>query len=286
MPKAPMSWLGQLNLDYTLDGERTIALDRHTGPLRVLQRLYPEGPGVCHHVLVHPPGGIVGGDVLEITAQLAPGTHALVTTPGATRFYRSAGAEAVQSVVAQVAEGARLEWLPLETIAYRGCIARNHMRFELAPGAEMMGWDVLALGLPAADQAFEAQGLAPSRYTQEIELPGVWLERGTVDATDTLLLDSPLGWAGHRVMGTMWFAAGQDLGRTRQEALLDAARAVQADHALARSAGSTSPHGAVVVLRVLAPRVEPALALMSQVWAAWRQTAWDLTPCPPRVWRT
>jgi urease accessory protein UreH len=63
-PASRMSWHGHLNLDYRREGERTVALDRHDGPLRVLQRLYPEGPRVCHHVLVHPPGGIVGGDVL------------------------------------------------------------------------------------------------------------------------------------------------------------------------------------------------------------------------------
>lgn len=281
-----MSWLGQLNLDYRRDGERTTALDRHTGPLRVLQRLYPEGPQVCHHVLVHPPGGIVGGDVLEVRAQLQPHTHALITTPGATRFYRSAGKEAVQSVVAQVAEGARLEWLPLEALAYRSCLATNRMRFELAPGAEMMGWDILALGLPAASEAFDDPAHPNGRYTQEIELPGVWLERGTVRASDHLLLDSPLGWAGHRVMATMWLACGSAMPRERREGLLDATRAIQQDHPLAALSGSTSPHDAVVILRVLADRVEPAVNLLTQVWAQWRMQAWGLAPCPPRVWRT
>lgn len=281
-----MSWLGHLNLDYRRDGERTTALDRHSGPLRVLQRLYPEGPAVCHHVLVHPPGGIVGGDVLEVRAQLQAGTHALITTPGATRFYRSAGKEAVQSVVAQLEEGARLEWLPLEALAYRSCMATNRMRFELAPGAEMMGWDVLALGLPAASEAFDDRAHPNGYYTQEIELPGVWLERGTVRASDERLLNSPLGWAGHRVMGTMWLACGSAMSRERREALLDAARAIQQAHPLAALCGSTSPHDAVVILRVLADRVEPAMNLLTQVWAQWRMLAWGLPPCPPRVWRT
>lgn len=281
-----MSWHGQLTLNYSLDGERTIALDRHHGPLRVLQRLYPESERICHHVLVHPPGGIVGGDVLDIDLRMQPGSHALITTPGATRFYKSAQAEARQSLVARLEQGARLEWLPLEAIAYRGCQAVNAMRFELAEGAEMIGWDVLALGLPAAGESFTDPAFAHGRYTQDIELPGVWLERGTVRATDTQLLDSPLGWAGKRVMATVWFAAGQPISRQRREALLDAARAQADGSALAISAGSTSPHERVVLMRVLADRVEPAMTLLSQVWTDWRREAWGIEPCPPRVWRT
>ena len=277
-----MPWHAQLQLHYTHDGHGTGALDRHEGPLRVLRRLYPEGPGICHHVLVHPPGGIVGGDVLALDAQLDRGSHALITTPGATRFYRSAGALAEQRVHARMDEGARLEWLPLETIAYDACLARNRLCFDLAPSAEMIGWDVLALGLPAAGQAFE-QGT----FQQELELPRAWLERGRVDATDTRLLDSPLGWAGRRVLATMWFAGGAALRPARRDALLEAARTQVAHHAaLASHAGATALQERVVVLRALADRVEPAMQLLLRVWTAWRSIAWGLGATPPRVWRT
>ena len=138
-----MSWRGHLSLHYRLEGGRTVALDRHEGPLRVLQRLYPEGDAVCHHVLVHPPGGIVGGDELDIDARLEPGTHALITTPGATRFYRSSGPLATQRARLRLAAGARLEWLPLETIAYSGCVAENQVSLALEPGAEAR-WRSLA----------------------------------------------------------------------------------------------------------------------------------------------
>ena len=276
-----MGWRGHLALHYTRDGERTIALDRHSGPLRVLQRLYPEGAGICHHVLVHPPGGIVGGDVLEVEARLDAGTHAVITTPGATRFYRSAGEAALQQATLTVADGARLEWLPLETIAYRGCIAENRLSLHLEPGAEAMGWDVLALGLPAAGEPFEE-----GQYRQHLELPGVWLERGLIAAADRVLLDGPLGFAGQRVLATLWFAAGRPLMPARREALLDAARELLIDDALAASAGVTSTHAPVVVLRALAGRVEPAMALLLRVRAAWRRLAWQLDANPPRVWRT
>lgn len=282
-----MSWHGQLEIHYTLDGQKTTALDRHTGPLRVLQRLYPEGDQTCHHVLVHPPGGVVGGDVLTLNADLDAGTHALITTPGATRFYKSTGPVAEQIVHARVADGARLEWLPLEAIAYPGCRAENRMCFELAPSAQMMGWDIVALGLPAAGHAFDDPAAPQGAYfTQVIDLPGVWLERGTVAAQDSLLLDSPLGWGGHRVMATLWLASGQALDKVLSETLLDSARALQTGSPLATTSGSTQPHEQVLVVRVLAHRVEPAMALLKQIWAQWRTLAWGVHPCPPRVWGT
>ena len=274
-------WHGQLTLDYRRSAQRTVVHDHHNGPLRVLQSLYPEGDAICHNVLVHPPGGIVGGDVLAIDVNVQSGGHALITTPGATRFYRSLGELGLQTLTARVADAARFEWLPLETILYPDTLAENRMRFELAPGAEMMGWDVLALGLPASDQPYDR-----GRYTQSIELPGVWLERGRIDGHDTRLLQSPLGWAGHTVLATMWFAAGRALTAARRDTLLDAAREAVSASPLRTTAGCTAPHGEVVVLRALAHRVEPAMQLLTEVWKRWRQTAWSLSAAQPRVWRT
>lgn len=275
-------WRARLQLHYRLDDTgRTVSHDRHQGPLRVLQRLYPEGPRVCHHVLVHPPGGIVGGDVLEIEAQLEAGSHALLTTPGATRFYRSGGPLARQQAQAVLAPGARLEWVPMETIAYGGCHAHNQLRFELQGDAQMLGWDVLALGLPAADQPFDA-----GRFTQELCLPRLWLERGTIDAHDRALLDSPLGLDGRRALATAWFAAGQAMPAALRDPLLEAAREAIAGSELATHAGCSAVHPELVVLRVLAQRVEPALQLLMQVRSRWRRAAWNLGDCTPRVWRT
>jgi urease accessory protein len=275
-----MGWHGHLHLNYRRDGERTVAHDRHDGPLRVLKPLHPEGPGVCHHVLVHPPGGIVGGDRLDVTLHVEAGAHALVTTPGANRFYRSAGEPAVQDVHATVAGGGRLEWLPLETIAYSGCRAENRLRFDLSAGAEMIGADLLALGLPAAGEPFER-----GQVLQHLEVPGRWLDRGRIAADDRRLLDGPLGFAGHRLLGTLWFAAGSPIAAARREALLDAARGGDASTATLLQ-GATAPNDHVVVLRLLAPRVEPALARVREVWGAWRQVAWQREAPVPRVWRT
>ncbi len=276
-----MTWTGRLELRYRRDGERCVAHDRHEGPLRVLQALYPEGPGICHHVLVHPPGGVVGGDLLDIDVELGAGTHAVITTPGATRFYRSAGAVGEQRALLRAAEGARVEWLPLEAIAYRGCHAVNAVRFDLAEGAAMIGWDLLALGLPAAGEAFDAGWIE-----QRLEWPGRWLERGRIAASDHRLLRSPLGLGGHGVLASVWFASGSALAPSLRDALVDTAREALAASGFGGPAGVTAPAPGVVLARALAQRVEPVFALASAVRAAWRRAAWQLDAQPPRVWRT
>ncbi len=274
-----MPWHARLALDYSTERERTVARFRHDGPLRILQSLYPEGDAVCHNVLVHPPGGLVGGDTLDIDITAAAGSHGLVTTPGATRFYRSDGDLAVQRTSLRLDTGARLEWLPLEALCYSGCRAENRLRIEAAPGAELLGWDVTALGLPNAGKPFEHGSLL-----QHIEVPGVWLERGRIDADDRRLLDSPLGLAGQRCLASLFFVSGTPIARARCEEMLDMARALADAHPLAASAGITSPHAEIVVLRVLAPVVEPAMHLLRQVWQAWRTALWQRPEGAPRIW--
>ena len=276
-----MAWHAQLDLDYQREAGRTVARHLHTGPLRILQSLYPEGEGICHNVLVHSPGGLVGGDTLNLTVAVASGAHGLLTTPGASRFYRSDCEPALQRTAITVAAGGRMEWLPLEAIAFSGCLAENHLTMALAPGAEMLGWDVTALGLPAASKPFET-----GQFCQHIEMPGVWLERAKIKAHDTLLMNSPLGLGGNRCIGTLFFAAGSKLDRKRRQDAVDLAREVLAANPLCSTAGATSPDAQVVLVRVLAPMVEPAMALLRQVYSAWRSQLWQLAPSSPRIWST
>ncbi len=274
-----MTWHASLQLDYAREGPRSVARFRHDGPLRILQSLYPEDAAICHNVLVHPPGGLVGGDTLDIALSVGPGAHGLVTTPGATRYYRSAGEAACQRLHARLGKGARLEWLPLEALAYPDCRAENRAVFELAPDAELLGWDITALGLPAAGQPFVRGTLR-----QQLEVPGVWLEQGLIDAADARLMDGPLGLAGQRCLATLFFVAGTPITRARREAALEAVRAHIEAHALRASAGATSPHPQVLVVRVLAPLVEPALGLLRTLRGAWRTELWGLPAVAPRTW--
>lgn len=297
-----MAWQGTLNIQYQRRGDHTVAHDRHDGPLRVLRALYPEGPGVCHHVLVHPPGGLVGGDDLSIQLDVGGGAHALVTTPGATRFYRSAGDEARQLTLVSASTGARLEWLPLETIIHDHARGLNHIRFTLDAGAQMMGWDMLALGLPASDEVF-----AHGRFKQQIDWPGTWLERGVLDRDDPRhssatqrLLHSPLGWHGRSVLATMWLASGSPWSTEELNQLTDSTRAtclsieqqMLTGSALggypssAALCGVSSPNDRLIVLRLLAHRTEMAWPTLRAVRETWRKIAWNMDGNPPRIWST
>ncbi len=275
-----MPWHATLDLHYQRAGERTTLQHHHSGPLRILKSLYPEGDAICHNVIVHPPGGLVGGDALDIEVRVAAGAHGLISTPGATRFYRSEGPEAAQRVQLHLASGARLEWLPLETIAYPDCVARNALTMQLEPGAECLGWEVCALGLPAAGEPFTRGVLH-----QQVQWPGVWLERARIDASDARLLDGPVGLAGQRALGTLWLASGSAREPATREALLDAVREALAEADSVVWAGATSPDARLLVLRALAPQVEPLTAVFQRAWARLRALAWGLDTTPPRIWR-
>lgn len=276
-----MSWHAQLQLDYHREGDRTVSRHHHEGPLRLLQSLYPEGKAICHNVLVHPPGGLVGGDTLALRITAAGHAHGLITTPGATRFYRSNGSPSVQRTHITLSDQARLEWLPMEAIAYNDCLAENHLTLELSPQAEFMGWDVTAFGLPLANQPY-----VKGRYLQHIEVPNVWLERGLIQADDLRLMNGPLGLAGARCMASLFFVAGSKLDKHRRDQALELARGFIAAHPLLATAGATSPNPQVVVVRCLAPVVEPAMGLLRQIWSAWRAQLWHCSQDTPRLWST
>lgn len=274
-----MPWHARLDLVLRLEAGRCVARFEHDGPLRLLQTLYPEGDAIAHNVLVHPPSGLVGGDTLDLQVRAGPGAHGLITTPGASRFYRSDGEPALQRTRISLEEGARFEWLPLEAICYSGCLAENRVELDLAPGSELIGWDVAALGLPEAQLPF-VQG----HLLQHLELRGAWLERGRIAADDARLMDGPLGLAKQRCVATLFMAAGSDFTRARREQALQLAREAIAAHPLCEMAGATAPGPRVITVRVLAPLVEPALDLLKAIRSAWRPALWGLPATQPRGW--
>lgn len=199
------AWKAELSLTYRRTGVRTfLAERRHEGPLVVQKPLYPEGSAVCHTVLVHAPGGIAGGDTLGLALALEQGAHVLVTTPSATKWYKANGRVARQTGRFRVADGAVLEWLPLESILFNEADAAIVARVDLDAGAVYAGWEITCLGRRASGEVFRVGAL---RQHLEIYRDGrlIWNDRIALSGGERLLT-SPVGLGGRHVTGAMTVA--------------------------------------------------------------------------------
>ncbi len=269
-------WRATLELGYAADGERSwLAHRRHSGPLRVQKPLYPEGPGVCQTLIVHPPGGIAGGDALKVDVGVGEGAHVQVTTPGATKWYRSAGPEATLDQTLSVAPGGRLEWLPQEGIFFSGARARSRIRVDLDPGGIYLGWDLIALGRPAAGESFDRGALA---LDTEVRCCGrmLWTERGRIRGGDSLLT-AAAGFGGATAAGTL-ILAGAALG----DGPLAACREVPA--AEGRWGVTRLPE--VLIARWLGGEAATGRAWLTALWGLLRPALMGRDAVVPRIWNT
>lgn len=270
------AWRAELALAFERRGPRTvIAARRHDGPLVVQRPFYPEGDAVCHAIVVHPPAGIAGGDALEVAVAAADGANALLTTPGAAKWYRSAGPWASQRLVFDLAAGACLEWLPQETIVFDGARARLDAEIRLAGDARYAGWEILCLGRTGAGERFTR---GECRLCTSIARDGrpLWFERGRFAGSDALLA-APAGLAGEPVCGTFVVVA-PDIG----EAALGAGRALAPR--VGRGAVTRLP--GLLVARYLGPSSEAAREYFAALWAAWRPHYRGRPAVAPRIWNT
>lgn len=277
-PHITTGWRAELALQFARRGAATLLTQRrHYGPLRVQKALYPEGGAVCHAILLHPPAGIAGGDELAIGVAVETQAHALLTTPGAGKWYRSAAPWASQTVKLDVAPGAVLEWLPQETIFFAGCRAAMHHCITLAEGARYLGWDVWCLGRTASGERFDQGEL---RVATDIHLAGspLWIEQGHLRGGSPLL-ESPAGLAGRSVCGTL-LAAGSGIAPE----LLAACRAL-------RPVETAALHGITVLPRLLVARYlghssEAARTWFTDLWRLLRPTLIGHEAWLPRIWST
>jgi urease accessory protein len=264
-------WQASLQLGFARDGDCTrLARRAHRGPLRVQKALYPEGPGVCHVIVVHPPGGVVGGDQLAIDIDAAAGCRVLATSPGAAKWYRANGRVSSQDVILRAAPGAAIEWLPQETIFFDDASVTLAHDVELAAGATYIGSEVLCFGRRASGERFE-RGLIRQRTRIRVDGRLVWWEQGMLRASG---LGSPLGMNGHSVCATLI-----GVGAPAPAALLAQVRAL--DPGLA-----VSQVKSVFVARHLGDDSEHARRLITRVWQLLRPHLLGLPACVPRIWNT
>ena len=267
-------WKAELALEYRRQGEKTILANRrHDGPLVVQKPLYPEGEAVCHTIVVHPPGGIAGGDQLMLSAKIGDGAAALLTTPGAAKWYRSAGPWAAQRVLFDVA-GA-LEWLPQETIVYNGSLARMHAEIRLSRDACYLGWEILCLGRTGSGERFASgESVLSTSLWRENAL--LWNERGRIEGGGALL-KSAAGFSGRTVCGTLLASAPQ----IRDETL---ARCREIEPESGDASISRLP--GVLVARYLGDSSEMAKHFFRRLWAVLRPALINRNAAEPRIWRT
>jgi len=284
-PAAPAATAGtrheqaRLTLGFADDGGTTRLVERsHFGPLRVQKALYPEHPAVCHAVIVHPPGGILGGDQLSISAHVGNGAHALLTTPGAGKWYRANGFVSQQQVKLTVNAGAALEWLPQETIFFNDADVRMEHQVELATDARYIGAEILCFGRTASGESF-AGGRVSQRTSIRRDGKLLWFEQGSLQA-GTASMQSPLALAGFTVCATLIA-----VGKTMNAAFLTQVREATAAHAGAGRSGATQMKQ-VLVLRYLGHSSQSARQWLMHAWQQIRPELMQRDAVIPRIWNT
>ncbi len=265
-------WQAKLDLQFaSLDTRTYLARRSHIGPLMVQRPFYPEG-GVCHCYVIHPPGGVVGGDQLQINVDAGAGAHALITTPAAGKFYRSAGAWARQTQTIR-AQQAIVEWLPQENIFFGEAHARIDTRVELDLDSKFLGWEMSCYGRPACDDAFTA-----GRVTQSFQLlrdsQPLFIDRLHLDGAGPVR-HARWGFGGFGVLATL-------IAFPASDAALQLARTITIESGMLTATRVDD----VLVCRCLATHMYVAKDAFMKLWCALRPLLLNREAIAPRVWAT
>lgn len=269
------NWLASLSLKFSGREDRTFIAHRlHKGPLVIQKPFYPEGE-VCHVYLLHPPGGVVGGDQLRLDVEVNTQGHALVTTPAAGKFYRSDGRTASLTQRLKVEAGSTLEWLPQETILFSACEVNMQTIVQLESGAAFIGWEILCLGRPASNERFD-QGHARQHFEIWRDNKPLMLDRSQLTGGDELLSAS-WGMQGYTVSGSMMMV---NADKTQLQYLRDHMPVIK------QGLLSVSLVNDVLVCRALAHQAEHVRFAFIDVWKLLREQLLGRVACEPRIWST
>jgi urease accessory protein len=272
------SWQARLELDFSLapatEPDKTRLHHKHFGPLRIQKALYPEGASPCHAIIVHPPGGIAAGDRLEVNVACEAGTHGLVTTPSAAKWYGADSDNLALQHIDMELDGS-FEWLPQETIVFNRARVASNIAIRIADKGAMIGWDHLIFGRQASGETF-AEGSFKQTLRLEVSGELVWLDRMMLMGADPLFM-SPIGLRGHFAFATCWavMPGHKEWGEASIQTLRQEAKGV----------AWTVLHPRVVVGRILAPAMDIKF-LLQAAWTSLRPIVLERKAVAPRLWAT
>ena len=269
-------WQAQLKLDYSRKGDKTCLVKKsQKGPLTVQRPFYPEGD-ICHSYILHPPGGVVGGDILDIEINADTSAHCLITTPGATKFYRSKNdLESIQTLHISIKKNAIVEWLPQQNIFFTGACSQLNTQINIEPGGKFIGWEMHCFGRPANNEGFN-QGAIKS--CTQININGELRLVEQLNTDGDSLAQSSCGLRDKAMQASLIAAPFSEVQKQKLEQLL-------LDYPYKDLIGMTLVDE-VLVIRVLGDHIEPILENFISLWSQLR-TEWLQRPaCAPRIWDT
>jgi urease accessory protein len=277
-------WQGVLELRFQAEGGGTrLAHQRHVGPLLVQRPFYPEAAAAsasgraepCHVYVIHPPGGVVGGDELRVAVAIGPRAHVLLTTPAAGKFYRSSAGQVARLTQTLEVDGGVLEWLPQENIFYPDSVVRLATRVQLTGSAAFIGWEISCLGLPAQRQSL-GKGVAHQAFELWLEGVPLLLERLHLHEA---MLQARWGLAGFVSLGT-WLGYPATAAHLEQaRALLAAINCTDMEVACTLLDGALCCRGAAL-------RADQLKRVFIQLWCAMRPALLGRSASAPRIWAT
>jgi urease accessory protein len=265
------NWSAEMALEFSRDrGRTTVRRVRQRGPLAV-QKPFNQPNGECQVYLLHPPGGIVGGDTLATTVRATRDASGLVTTPASSKVYRSTNAVSTVTQRLEVSAGARLAWLPQDTILFGGSKYAMNTEIDLNPSASFCGWEITSLGRPLSGDGFDV-----GAFDQRMQVTvggAVRLREHLAWSDDRTILDAAWGLAGRRVLATwLTYPADADLVNAVRECLPDGFAATLLQDLL--------------LVRGLADDAHLVRQTLATAWHSIHMQAFGVSACMPRIWLT
>jgi len=263
--------MGRLELRVAVRGQRSVAEHQfHEGALRVLRPHYLDDSGQVCYVVVNPGGAYLGADLFVVDVEVGDGADLLLTTQSATKVYRTPGSFAEQRMAVRLGEGARLELMPDQLIAYREASYRQNTHITVQPSSSLVMAEVVTPGWSPDGTSFKYEEL---RLRNEIRVETAG--RTDLLALDNLLIRPPLD----DVTGLGFMEGFSHLGSLVvvdprvDQALADQLHALTADHqahtgiSLTRTVAGTTG----LVLRSLSGSTEKLNRLLGACTALLRE---------------